>query len=82
MEQIDQVILFHDGHKTEQLQPTVAIFYGNGMGVGGGVGRPGTTAYLHGRLTAAASWCQAGSTFIGWGCVMSQQHSNGRLAWH
>ena len=25
------------------------------------MGRPGTTAYLHGRLTAAALWCQAES---------------------
>lgn len=37
------------------------FFYGNGTGVGGCVGRPGTTADLHGRLTAAALWCQAES---------------------
>lgn len=40
--------------KKVQLEPKVGIFYGNSMGVGGGAGRPETTAHLHGRLTAAA----------------------------
>lgn len=59
---IDQVILLHSRHNKEQLLPIVVIFYDNGKGVGLCVGRPGTTSYLHGRLTAAAWWCQAGST--------------------